>query len=284
MKIARTIAELGREGRVGRESLEGPVGLVPTMGALHDGHVALLRAARRERGIVVASIFVNPTQFGDPADLAAYPREEARDARIAEEAGVDGLFVPAAKEMYPAGFATWVEVEGAALGFEGEFRPGHFRGVATVCLKLFSIVRPDLAFFGQKDAQQVAVVAQMVRDLNLPLEIRVVPTVRAADGLALSSRNARLSDDERRVSVAIPRALEAGLAAHLAGRDPVAEARSVLEARQPGAAATLTIEYVGVADFGGRPTLVVAARAGKTRLIDNAPLGGSAPAGTGGTE
>jgi pantoate--beta-alanine ligase len=250
--------------------------------------VALVKTARRQCETVVASIFVNPTQFGDPADLAAYPRDEARDARMAEDAGVDWLFVPTADEMYPPGFATWVDVEGAAAGYEGEFRPGHFRGVATVCLKLFSIVGPDVAYFGQKDAQQVAVVMQMVRDLNLPLEIRVVPTVRAPDGLALSSRNARLSDEERRRALAIPRAIEAGVAAYRAGGDPVTAAESVLEARQPDGSPGLAVDYVAVAELEGRPTLVIAARAGKTRLIDNAPLekpqaaAPSAPAGDGG--
>ena len=204
------------------------IGFVPTMGAFHEGHVALFQTARRETDVVVASLFVNPTQFGDPADLVAYPRDEARDARLAADAGVDYLFAPGVEEIYPPGFATWVDVEGAAQGLEGASRPGHFRGVATICLKLFAIVRPTVAFFGQKDAQQVAVIRQMVRDLNLDLEIRVMPTVRGADGLALSSRNVRLSARERERALAIPRALEAGLAAHHAGRDPVAAARATL--------------------------------------------------------
>ena len=158
------------------------IGLVPTMGALHRGHVSLLTAARRECEVVVASLFVNPTQFGDPADLSAYPRDEARDVQIASDAGADLVFAPDVEEMYPPGFASWVDVAGPALGLEGAFRPGHFRGVATVCLKLFLIVRPQLAFFGQKDAQQVAVVKRMVRDLDLDVRIRVVPTVRDEDG------------------------------------------------------------------------------------------------------
>jgi pantoate--beta-alanine ligase len=235
---------------------EGVVGLVPTMGALHDGHAALFRAARAECGTVVASLFVNPTQFSEPTDLDAYPRDLARDAAFAAEHGVDVLFAPAADELYPPGFATWVEPRGAARGLEGEHRPRHFRGVATVCLKLFNIVQPDLAYFGRKDAQQVAVVKQLVRDLDLPLEIRVVPTVRELDGLALSSRNARLSPEERERALAIPRAL--------ATHDPD-RARVVL------ADAGIEPDYVAVADLDG-PTLAIAARVGATRLIDNVLL------------
>jgi pantoate--beta-alanine ligase len=234
------------------------------MGAFHDGHVALFRAARRSSDLVVVSSFVNPAQFGDPADLAAYPRDETRDARIAAEEGIDLLFVPDAAEMYPPDFATWIEVEGPARGLEGDFRPGHFRGVATVCLKLFTIVRPDVACFGQKDAQQVAVVSQLVRDLNLDLQIQMVPTVRDSDGLALSSRNVRLSPEERTRALAIPRALAAGLAASREGRDPIAAARAVLTDLEP--------DYVAVADLNGRPTLAVAARVGRIRLIDNVVL------------
>jgi pantoate--beta-alanine ligase len=235
---------------------EGSLGLVPTMGALHDGHAALFRAARAECDVVVASLFVNPAQFGEGADLAAYPRDLDRDAAFAAEHGVDVLFAPGAAEMYPPGFATWVEPEGAAVGLEGAHRPGHFRGVATVCLKLFTIVGPDRAYFGRKDAQQVAVVKQVVRDLNLGLEIRVVDTVRDADGLALSTRNARLSGDERTRALAIPRAL--------ATRDP-RRARAVL------AEAGIEPEYVAVADLDG-PTLAIAARVGPARLIDNVLL------------
>ena len=185
------------------------------------------------------------------------------------DAGVDILFAPRVDEMFPPGYATWVEMDGAALGLESDHRPGHFRAVATVCLKLFAIVRPQLAFFGQKDAQQVAVVKQLVRDFNLELDIRVVPTVRDADGLAMSSRNARLTPEERRRALAIPRALSAGLAAHHAGADPVAAARAVL--------AGIDADYVGVADFDGRPTLAIAVRVGTTRLIDNVPLDQSFP-------
>ena len=251
MIVVRSIGELALPRH-------GLVGLVPTMGALHAGHAALLDAARPECDVLVASVFVNPTQFGDTADLAAYPQALDDDAAIAEEHGVDVVFAPPAVEMYPPGFATWVVPEGVAEGLEGAYRPGHFRGVATVCLKLFNIVRPQRAWFGRKDAQQVAVLKQMARDLNLELEIRVVDTVRDPDGLALSSRNARLSADERDLARAIPRAL--------ATHDP-AEARAVL------AAAGLHPDYVEVADLDG-PTLAIAATVGTTRLIDNVRLEG----------
>jgi pantoate--beta-alanine ligase len=254
MIVARTIGEL-------ELPRHGVVGLVPTMGALHAGHLALLAAGRAGSDVLVASLFVNPAQFGDAADLAAYPRDFDRDAESFEEHGVDVLFAPGAEEMYPPAFATWVEPEGAALGLEGAHRPGHFRGVATVCLKLFNIVRPQLAWFGRKDAQQVAVLRQLVRDLNLPVEIRVVDTVRDADGLALSSRNGHLSPEERAQALAIPRALET--------RDADA-ARAVL------AAVGVEPDYVAVADFDG-PTLAVAARIGGTRLIDNIPLAEGEP-------
>jgi len=235
---------------------DGSVGLVPTMGALHEGHAALFRSARADCDVVVASVFVNAPQFSDPADLAAYPRDPDRDEQFAAEHGVDVVFAPAPETMYPHGFATWVEPEGAALGLEGEQRPGHFRAVATVCVKLFNLVQPDRAYFGRKDAQQVAVLKQVVRDLNLPVEVRVVPTVRDQDGLALSSRNARLDADTRARALAIPRAL--------ATRDAEL-ARAVL------AAAGVEPEYVAVADLDG-PTLAVAARVGGTRLIDNVLL------------
>lgn len=251
----------------------GVVGFVPTMGALHRGHTTLFDVARQSSDVVVASIFVNPTQFNDAADLAAYPRVETRDGELAAAAGVDVLFVPPVDAVYPAGYATSVSVKGAALGFEGDHRAGHFDGVATVCLKLFSMVQPDRAFFGQKDAQQVAVIRQMVRDFDLPLVVQVVPTVRDDDGLALSSRNVRLSPDERRRALALPRALKRGLAAFDRGEDPVAAARAEL--------AGVDLEYVAVADFHDGPTLVVAARVGVTRLIDNVPLGHPRAAGFG---
>jgi pantoate--beta-alanine ligase len=268
METLRSVKDIRRVLQSGRP--RSLIGLVPTMGAFHDGHLALFGAARRACEIVVASLFVNPTQFNEAADLTGYPRDEPRDIRLAAEAGVDYLFAPGVEEMYPAGYATWVDMEGPARGLEGDFRPGHFRGVATVCLKLFTIVRPHVAYFGQKDAQQVAVVRQLARDLNLDLEIRVMATVREPDGLALSSRNARLSPAERTRALAIVRALRAGLKAHHAGADPVAAARVALTDLEP--------DYVAVADFDGQPTLAIAARVGKTRLIDNVPL--TSPAGT----
>jgi pantoate--beta-alanine ligase len=261
MKLLRSVAEV-REHLARHQS--HAIGLVPTMGALHDGHVALFRTARRMSAHVVASVFVNPGQFNDPADLASYPRQEARDIEVARAAGVDALFVPPVEEMYPADDATSVAARGVALEFEGAFRPGHFDSVATVCVKLFHIVEPDVAFFGQKDAQQVAVIRQTVRDLRFNLKIVVVPTVREADGLALSSRNARLSAADRLRALAIPRALRAAIAAHTAGTDPVAAARDELEGLQ--------VDYADLVVFEGEPTLVVAARAGSTRLIDNVPL------------
>jgi pantoate--beta-alanine ligase len=253
--VARTIAELHAE------PLDGVVGLVPTMGALHDGHAALFFAAHEASDVVVASIFVNPAQFSERADLNAYPRDLDADLAFAAAHGVDVVFAPRVDELYPRGFATWVDPAGAAEGLEGAQRPGHFRGVATVCVKLFNIVRPQLAFFGRKDAQQAVVVKQVVHDLNLSVEIRVVPTVREADGLALSSRNKRLSPDERARALAIPRALET--------RD-AERARAVL------GRAGIDPDYVAVADLDG-PTLAIAARVGSTRLIDNILLQGDTP-------
>ena len=241
MKIARSAAELPRHGEIG---------LVPTMGAFHEGHLALFRAARDENELVVASLFVNPAQFTEGEDLARYPRDEERDAELAEQAGVDVLFVPEAEEIYPPGFETWDEVERLGAMLEGEHRPGHFRGVATVCLKLFNLVRPRRAYFGQKDAQQVAVVTRLVRDLSVPVEIRVVPTVRDADGLALSSRNAYLSPAERERALALPRALAA---------------------RDRGELVGLEVDYFEEADFEPR-VLAAAVRVGNTRLIDNVDL------------
>lgn len=259
MRIVRTIAEARRA----LSQLTGSIGLVPTMGAFHAGHLALMSAARAENDIVIVSLFVNPPQFGPQEDLKRYPRDEAADERSAEGAGVDLLFAPSAEEMYPDGFQTWIEVQELGGILEGEARPGHFRGVATVCLKLFNIVQPHRAYFGQKDAQQAAVIRRMVRDLDLPLEIRVVPIVRDPDGLALASRNVYLSPGERVQALALPRALEAGRQALRRGADPVAATCRGLEG--------LDVDYVSVADLDG-PTLAAAVRIGQTRLIDNVRL------------
>jgi pantoate--beta-alanine ligase len=251
VRIARTVGEL-------RSALEpGTIGLVPTMGAFHAGHLALFRAAREECETVVASLFVNPAQFDSSSDLERYPRDVERDARLAREAGVDVLFVPAADELYPPGYQTWIDVEELSRPLEGEFRPGHFRGVATICCKLFNLVRPRFAYFGQKDAQQVAVVRRMVRDLNLDVEIRVLPTVRDDDGLAVSSRNVLLSPAEREAATALPRAL--------ATKDPE-QARALLDG--------LDVDYLEIADLEPR-VLAAAVRVGKTRLIDNVVLEGA---------
>ena len=251
MRVVRTIAET----RAALRSTTG-VGLVPTMGAYHAGHLALFRAARAESETVVASLFVNPAQFSDLVDLTRYPRDEERDLRLAEEHGVDLVFAPSADELYPPGYETWVEVENASRGLEGDHRPGHFRGVATICLKLFNVVRPQRVYFGQKDAQQVEVIRRMVRDLDLEVDVRVLPTVRDEDGLALSSRNALLSPEERERALALPRAL--------ATRDPE-QARVLLDG--------LDVDYVELALFDP-PALVAAVRFGSTRLIDNVPLEG----------
>ena len=250
MKTVRTIGELHAE----LTARSTPVGLVPTMGALHEGHLSLIAAAHAECHTVVVSVFVNPTQFDEDVDFAAYPRDAERDAELAADAGADLLFAPSAAELYPPGFQTWVDVEELGRGLEGAHRPGHFRGVATVCLKLFNIVRPSRAYFGQKDAQQVAVIRRMVRDLDLDLTVRSLPTVRDEDGLALSSRNALLSPAERQLALALPRAL--------ATRDPAA-ARAAL--------AGLDVDYVEVADFDP-PVLAAAVRVGSVRLIDNVVL------------
>jgi pantoate--beta-alanine ligase len=253
VRLARTIREL--DAALG-PLRGGSIGLVPTMGAFHDGHLSLFRAAREESDILVVSLFVNPAQFALGEDLERYPRNEERDLDLAEQAGVDVLFAPAPDEIFPPGFQSWVDVEQLGRGLEGEARPGHFRGVGTVCLKLFNVVRPDRAYFGQKDAQQAAVIRRMVRDLNVPVEIRVLPTVRDQDGLALSSRNAYLSPEERARALALPRAL--------ATRDP-RRARELLSG--------LDVEYVEVADFDPK-VLAAAVRVGSTRLIDNVVLEG----------
>ena len=253
-----------------------PLVLVPTMGALHDGHMALVEEARRHGRHVVVSIFVNPRQFGPNEDLAAYPRREAKDAQMLQSAGVDILWMPTVDVMYPAGYATNISVSGISDGLDGAARPGHFDGVATVVTKLFNQVRPDVAIFGEKDYQQLAVIRRFVADLNLPIEIVGMPTQRAEDGLALSSRNAYLTDEERKAALALPRAL--------------GEAKRQIEKGEPvegalaKAIATLAaqgfdpIDYVALCDAAtlepmmvlDRPArLLGAAKLGKTRLIDN---------------
>lgn len=254
MKVIRTTQELRLALRDARR------GLVPTMGAFHEGHLSLMRAARAECEQVVVSLFVNPAQFAAGDDLARYPQDEQHDVRLAQNEGVDVLFVPSAQVMYPDGFATWIDVD--ASGGEADARPGHFRGVATVCLKLFNLVQPDVAFFGQKDAHQAAVLRRVVRDLNVPVHLRILPTVRDEDGLALSSRNVYLSPEERERALALPRALEGARSTD----DPVAAARAGLNGLEP--------EYVELLRVGDATLLTAAARVGATRLIDNVVVEG----------
>ena len=250
MKVARTI----EDARAFLATADGRVGLVPTMGAFHAGHRSLIDTARAECDTVVVSIFVNPAQFGETADLSDYPRDEEQDLAVAGEAGVDLAFCPPVTEMYPPGYQTWVEVSELGSILEGVHRPGHFRGVATVCLKLFNIVRPDVVYFGQKDAQQVEVIRRLLEDLSLEIDLRVLPTVRDDDGLALSSRNELLSPEERQLALALPRAL--------ATKD-LELARAQLD--------DLEVDYVEVAPFHP-PVLAAAVRVGTVRLIDNVPL------------
>jgi pantoate--beta-alanine ligase len=276
MRTLRTIAEV-REHVAGARRAGRSIGLVPTMGAFHAGHEALIRAAREACDEVVVSLFVNPTQFNEAADLAAYPRTEASDAAIAAELGADVLFVPAVVEIYPDGFATTIRVAGLSAVLEGAERgPEHFDGVCTVVCKLFNIVAPDVAFFGQKDAQQVVVIRRMVRDLDLPVRLHVVPTVREPDGLALSSRNARLNAAERERATALRRGLDAAQAIVAAGEPDPAPAEAA--GRAAMRAAGVEPEYFAVVDpdtlerverIDGRVLVVVAARVGPARLIDN---------------
>jgi pantoate--beta-alanine ligase len=276
VRTIRTVAELRaalvecrRAGRV--------IGLVPTMGAFHEGHLSLIRRAREDCDEVVVSLFVNPKQFNDSSDLAVYPRDEDRDAALAAKLGVDYLFAPALEEVYPPGFATSVSVGGITETLEGAHRGrGHFDGVTTVVTKLFNMVMPDVAYFGQKDAQQVVVIRRLVRDLDIPVRIQVCPTVRDADGVALSSRNAHLSPDERDRATALNRALEAASRAIEAGERNPASATAV--ARAELASSDLEPEYLELVSadtlapvqrIDGDVLVVVAARVGSTRLIDN---------------
>jgi pantoate--beta-alanine ligase len=273
MLTLRTIAEL----REALRDAERPLGLVPTMGALHEGHLALLERARAQCATVVMSLFVNPTQFAPGEDLRSYPRDEHADARLAAAAGVDVLFAPPPSEMYPDGFATTIHVAGVSERLEGTARGGsHFDGVATVVAKLLNIVGPQIAYFGQKDAQQALVIRRLVRDLDLPVLIEVCPTVRADDGLALSSRNAYLGDDERTRASALHRGLTAAADAIAAGeRDPDA---ALARAREELAAADIEPEYLDLSDpetlapvvrIQGPVLITLAARVGGARLIDN---------------
>jgi len=274
MKVLRTIAEVrahvAEARRAGRR-----VGLVPTMGAFHAGHEALMRAARERCDEVIVSLFVNPAQFDDPDDLAAYPRTEERDAAIAEELGVDALFAPPVSEIYPDGFATAIRVAGLGAVLEGAERgAAHFDGVCTVVCKLFNIVAPDVAFFGQKDAQQVVVIRRMVRDLDIPVRLEIVPTVREPDGLALSSRNSRLDAGDRERALALSRALEAVRDAIESGeRDPAAAeaaGRAAMDGVEPEYLAVVDPDTLeGVPEIADRVLVVVAARVGPARLIDN---------------
>jgi pantoate--beta-alanine ligase len=283
VKLVRTKGEL-------RNALASPrrrgerIGLVPTMGAMHEGHLSLIREARRTCDHVVVSLFVNPTQFGSGEDLGDYPRDEARDSDIAEAEGVDLLYAPAVEEVYPDGFATAVEVEGLTEVLDGEAGrrgPEHFRGVTTVVAKLLNTVQPDVAFFGQKDAQQAVVIRRMVRDLDFPVRIEVLPTVREPDGLALSSRNRYLSGEERKRAAALSRALRA---AEAAAGDGASVSAALAAARAELESAQIDPEYLEARDaedltpaqsFNGRPVLIaLAARVGRARLIDNVVIGG----------
>lgn len=257
------------------------LGFVPTMGALHEGHLSLVRAARSSSDLVAASIFVNPTQFGANEDLAKYPRSFERDRELLQGERVELLFAPSVEQMYPAGAVTWVTVEGLSDKLDGRSRPGHFRGVTTVVAKLFHVVQPDAAFFGQKDAAQVAIIRRMVRDLNLPVEIVVCPIVRAADGLAMSSRNAYLDPDERKRALVLQRSLLR--AEHLAETGERNAARLVAAGREEiDKESSVRLDYFEIVnpdtldpleDISGGGLVAVAAVVGGTRLIDNILLG-----------
>ena len=272
MQIVRNSEELARA----RADFTGEVAFVPTMGALHAGHMALIAEARKRADKVVASIFVNPAQFAQGEDFGRYPRQEEQDARMLEGAGCDFLWAPSVGDIYPDGFSTKVSVSGVSARWEGEARPGHFDGVATIVAKLLISVRPDVALFGEKDFQQLAVVRRMSSDLSLPVEIVGIPTVREADGLALSSRNAYLLPDERQQALALPRALEAARAAILSGTAVVEVLHEAHAALRNGGFSR--IDYFALVDAlslepldepGGDMRLIAAAVIGTTRLIDN---------------
>ncbi len=284
MKTVRTVEGL-RALLASARREELAIGLVPTMGALHEGHLSLIRHARRQCDRVVVSLFVNPSQFNERADLERYPRDEARDAELAEAAGADILFAPPVEEVYPQGFATAVEVMGVTERLEGASRGSeHFRGVTTVVTKLLCMALPDVAYFGQKDAQQLVVIRRLVRDLNLPVQVEARPTVREADGLAMSSRNSLLSAQERERALALPAALEAAAVLAAGGERSVAAIEA--GAREALSARGIEPEYVALVDpetlesldeLGDTALLAVAARVGTTRLIDNAILRAPSP-------
>ncbi len=273
MQIAYTISEM----KTLRRKAAGSVGFVPTMGYLHEGHLSLVRKGRAENGIVVASIFVNPTQFGPGEDYAVYPRDPEKDLDLLKKEGTDIVFMPSVEEMYPPGFNSWVQVEGITERLEGAVRPGHFKGVATVVAKLFDIVEPSRAYFGQKDAQQALVIRKMVADLNMNLEVVVSPTVREKDGLAMSSRNSYLGPAERKAAIILYRSLSLARESYAKGERDAEEIRKRMAALINGEPLA-RIDYVSIADqdtleelsMMERPALIsLAVRIGKTRLIDN---------------
>lgn len=280
MQIIESVNQMQEMALAARRAGE-TVALVPTMGYLHEGHASLMRAGRKQGGLLVASIFVNPTQFGRNEDLSTYPRDLERDTRIADAAGVDLLFVPAADEIYPPGFQTYVNVEELSLPLCGASRPGHFRGVTTVVCKLFNIVQPTVAYFGNKDFQQLAVIRQMVRDLNMPVEVVGMPIVREPDGLAMSSRNAYLSPEERQKALCLNRGLRTVRTAYRAGERNVTVLRQlVIDAIETERTPVIdyaefrhetTLQEVAVAD--DQTLLALAVKIGTTRLIDNCLLG-----------
>jgi len=277
MNTVTTLPELN----TARAMLPEPVGFVPTMGYLHAGHLSLARRAKEECASVVASIFVNPTQFGPGEDLSKYPRDLARDLRLLESVGVDLVWTPTLEVMYPSGFQTWVTVDGLTKGLEGAMRPGHFRGVTTVVAKLFNAVQPHKAYFGQKDAQQAAVIRQMTKDLDFPVEIVVCPTVREADGLAMSSRNAYLNPEERKAATVLFRALGAAKAAYENGERRAETLRRIMT-ETINVEPLATLQYISCAEYdtlqeletvAGKALLSMAVFVGKTRLIDNFVIG-----------
>jgi pantoate--beta-alanine ligase len=276
MQVVRTIAEI----RALRQKLSGPVGFVPTMGYLHEGHLALVKQARRENSAVIVSIYVNPTQFGPGEDFGAYPRDLDRDLDLLRKEGTDIVFVPLDDEVYSPGFSSWVDVEKVTERLEGASRPGHFRGVATIVTKLFNIVQPTRAYFGQKDAQQVVVIKRMVADLNIDLEVVLVPTVRESDGLAMSSRNIYLNPKEHQAATILFKALTLAQQLRRGGEKDAEKIRRQMAAliqKEPLA----HVDYVSIADAETLEELnlldrtavaSLAVKIGKTRLIDNMPL------------